>query len=124
MTHNPYAPPIAPVADSNTAAAIVRPWQVKFAVYLFWASFALGLLGFVLVPESTGISSGEPLGLQVIVGAFVVVTLAFVCLLIVCIGWGHRWARIVYAALVLWGCISGFQAYGEILARSWAYVAV
>ena len=119
-THNPYTPPLAPVADSiESAAPVLKPWQVKYAVYLFWASFVFGILSFVLAPDKTGVYAGDALPIQVIVGVFVLATLAFACLLIICIGWGHRWARIIYSALVVWGCIDAYQVLGESFARSW-----
>jgi hypothetical protein len=124
MTHNPYAPPSAPVTDSIAPAPIVKPWQVTYAVYLFWASFALAILTYVLAPDWTGIEETDDFALQVVIIIFLAAMVAFAALLIVCIGWGHRWARIVYSAFVVWSCIDAYQMVGESFARFWLEGAV
>lgn len=99
MSHNPYAPPTAAVADPPPIS-IPRPREVAVAVRLLWLSFGLGL-------SSAAWRQSWVNPLEMIVG---LVSIGFygaiIAWLIVKFGRGRNWARIVYTVLLLFGYVS------------------
>ena len=120
MSHNPYAPPSAAVADIGGDALGERPRPVRIALALFWFALVLALpsAGMALRDELAASSNPSPAFY-----AFMstVMTLAFVfgACVIFCIGRARNWARLVYAALTGLGLVSTATSFPEILARPW-----
>lgn len=95
MVRNPYTPPAAVVADPAEAQRqYPRPKQVRVAVTLLWASFAMGFPGVYLEYQHVT-SAAEAIVLTVIM----VAACAFAALLNVKIARGRNWAR--WAFLVM-----------------------
>ncbi len=120
MTHNPYSPPSAPVADAE-AAPIAMPWQINVSTWLIGISLVLGIVGFGMEPASLGFDAADDGALIVIMLTMVVAILGAVVLLAICIRRAHRWARIVYSALVLLNLISAYEDVPESFASSWYF---
>lgn len=77
-----------------------KPQTVTVAVYLLWASIAIGLVKIPLdLPALTAMPS------QGLIWSVVVLVLAFFCFLIVKISAGRNWARITYLVFFLIGLI-------------------
>ena len=123
-THNPYSPPAAQVADASVPA-VQRPWQMKVAVRLLWASIVIGLVGIGFEPAtiSSTIEKLPLFGVVVVLSAMVVM-FAMIAVVIVCIARGHRWARIVYSALVALNFIGIYGGVTSSFAISWYYGAL
>lgn len=117
MSHNPYTPPIAPIRDSEPATP--PPWQVKTAVWLIWISLGISVVFYLVLPEDSDLSA---------LGDSVLLTVALVSLGLAIVVMGllsffilraHRWARIVYSALVVLGLISTIRGVTEEMPDSW-----
>jgi hypothetical protein len=120
MTHNPYTPPAAVVADAATTALPPRPWQMKAALTLILLSLAIGLVSLALNPEA--LELGGMNGQQyAIVGTFCLVFLGLVAGVIVCVWRAHRWARIVYSALVVISLMGEFSDLPMAMQQPWVY---
>jgi len=90
-----------------------KPRAVALAVYLLWASIAIG---FAKIPLDFQFLSAMPSpGLM---WSVVVLVMAFFCLLIVKIASGRNWARITYLALFLLGLIPALPTLTSEFARS------
>lgn len=103
MERNPYAPPVALVADVPPVKANERPPPVAIAVRLIIGSVAVGAMGLPFEWSRTPLSSR---GLAAI--AFLIVFLvgsAITAGIVLGIRSGRNWVRIVYVALVLLGLI-------------------
>lgn len=92
-----------------------RPEQVSAAVYLLYASLALGLVRSLFFPDA-----GAPRS-QVLFKVFVsAITFALSLIIIYKIGSGRNWARMVFAALCVLGLAATLlaadphQAYGGV----------
>jgi hypothetical protein len=120
MDNSPYAPPQAVVADVIPGPTMIRPWQVRVAVALCW----LGTL--LTLPEASHefLLPHEDVEQSVYVGVLLVAYVplyALFCLLYVLMARGHRWARVVYAALQLLGYLAMFQTVPASFDRGWLY---
>jgi hypothetical protein len=120
MSHNPYTPPSTPVTD-HQPAALPTPWQVKAAVWLIWISLAIGAVSITLGPDDPELGEFRDLGeaflllIALVVAGLVVV----VALLSYFILRAHRWARIVYAALVVLGLLNEIGGLMDGLPQGW-----
>ena len=94
MSHNPYAPPSASVADP-VPQAIERPREVLIAVRLLWATLALAAVGIFFTPSQAALAG---------LWTYVVIALAVVGVLwawvIYKIYQGANWARVLFVVLV------------------------
>lgn len=120
MTHNPYTPPAAAVADTATSALPPRPWQMKAALALILLSLAIGFVSLAMNPEALelgGMNSQQ----YVIMGAFCLLFLGLVAGVIACAWRAHRWARIVYSALVVISLIGEFSDLPKAMQQPWVY---
>lgn len=100
MNHNPYAPPTSSVADPELPAAtlIARPRTATIAVAFCWVSALIAMPGIIfgIIKDAARFP-----------GATYVVVMAIVLALflglgftvIVFLGLGRRWARILYSVL-------------------------
>lgn len=93
MDHNPYAPPSSAVADAPESA-IARPADHVRAMKLLWISFVLGTISVVTI------LTGLPPPVWVFLLIFIGMTFGLWAWVVVQIGRGRNWARIVYLALV------------------------
>jgi hypothetical protein len=109
MDRNPYAPPTAQVADpsANDAPAAQRPAMVALAVKLLWAATAVSLIGVALVwgkimemPEVVSMPAGAKPVVMVIMAVMFGGSYALWCWLIVKIGRGRNWARVLLTILL------------------------
>jgi len=91
MERNPYAPPVATVADPVEVRS-ERPQEVTLAVKLLWACFFIGIAGVFLRPPQQ-----VPFIAMLIVA---ILTLGFWAWVITCIARGRNWARILFFVLV------------------------
>jgi hypothetical protein len=94
MERNPYAPPVATVADP-VEVRIERPKEVALAVKLLWASFFIGIVGVFLRPAQ-----------QVPFIAILIVSIlafGFWAWVITRITEGRNWARILFFVLIGFG---------------------
>ena len=118
MAHNPYSPPIAPVADAALVPKMPRPWQVAVAVCLVWLSMLISAVGIAIEPSSLDIGD---VGLM-IYALFAAAALGLFLLVIfasVCIASGQRWARIIYSALVVLSLLDVYSHTAKVFANSW-----
>jgi hypothetical protein len=95
MSHNPYSPPAANVADAPPPPRGERPRAVKIALALLWLGMGLAIvIQLVDVHDpARGLNMGLVIGSQV-------VGIALNVWLFVKIGAGRNWARIVYVVLI------------------------
>ena len=96
MSHNPYTPPAAPVADSPEIPPHVRPVSVRAALWFFWIALGIGLFIWTKVwPDvNTGmISSAKYLGM--LIGILIPVWFYLK------IQQGRNWARIAVLVITL-----------------------
>jgi hypothetical protein len=124
MTHNPFTPPATPVADlpPEVAVAPQRPWQVRLAVWICFLSAASQLPAlFFLVP---GWLQQGYAPLYVALNALIVVCV-FVALaaMYVFIYRRHRWARLLYVALVLLDFAFAYKLAPGRLAAGWYWAS-
>lgn len=98
MNENPYAPPVAPVADAEVPVSVERPRAVDRAVRLLWAGFAISVLASIAVLFA--MPAG---GMALIVIVMTLVGLAIsgaICYLVFTAAWrGRGWARWVVTVL-------------------------
>ena len=104
MSHNPYAPPTAAVADPPPIS-IPRPREVAVAVRLLWLSFGLGLSSAIW--RQSWVDPFEMTVGLVSVGFYG----AILAWLIFKFGRGRNWARIVYTVLLLFGYVSVLMSW-------------
>lgn len=101
MERNPYAPPVSPVADPTELRG-PRPKEVTRAVRLLWVSLVLSIAGLFMQP--TRAASHEE---QVVVTTTLVVggVIGFGLWgwVLLKIGAGRNWARIVFIVLTIIG---------------------
>jgi len=96
MSHNPYTPPAAVVADSPEAVQRVRPPSIKVAVWLFW--IALGIELFVWTQAWSDVNAGMISGVRylgMLIGALIPVWFYLK------IRQGRNWARITVLVITL-----------------------
>jgi len=104
MENNPYQAPQAQVSDGKGGAPVVRPAAIIVALTLLWASMAIGLLFWANAFHA--MQSGEMSAIQWLAQLIGLLVTAF---LIVMIGRGRNWARIVFMVLMLLGiAFSGY----------------
>jgi hypothetical protein len=95
MERNLYAPPAAPVADPvETLEDRPRPWQVVWAVWLLWVSFAIGLLAAIL--QSITLFTFEAVLISLLSNGIRYLLTAWVNIKV---SQGRNWARIL---ILLW----------------------
>jgi hypothetical protein len=122
MAHNPYSPPSAPTELKEAPAVLPSPWQVRAAVWLIWISLAMSLGVYALEPMTPDLEEAlEEEFVLVFAGIFAVVTLGLMALLSYFILRAHRWARIVYSALVVLSLTGAVAEVPETFAQSWYY---
>lgn len=94
MSHNPYAPPGAPVSDPAQETAPERPALVLWALRLLWISFGLAVLTmFVDIPER------REEHLLAVMGIYCIIAFGITYWLLSRAWRGRGWARIVLAVL-------------------------
>jgi hypothetical protein len=96
MERNPYAPPVAAVADPVEVRS-ERPKEVTLAVKLLWASFFMGIAGVFLRPAQ------QVPFVAILIGS--VLAFGFWAWVITCIANGRNWARILFFVVVGFGLI-------------------
>jgi|SRR6185436_4377560 len=109
MAHNPYDPPAATVADVERVPPPVKPWQMKTALAFMWISFTCLVMPGFMHPGSMG--SGFAPGVRSDF-ALVLTYLTLIGLLaglLVFVGKGQRWARILYVAWVGTNLLRAFK---------------
>ncbi len=99
VERNPYAAPVAPVADPSMPEPANRPPEVTRAVQLIWISIGLGILGLFLTPKEM------PFG-WVGISIVALLTIAIWAWIITKIARGRNWARITYLVLIALGYAS------------------
>ena len=109
MAHNPFTPPGATVTDVELAPPPPRPWSLKLALTLMWISQASPLAGYLFDPASLHLPAGLIRTELMILGVIMLILAALIVALILCVGRGQRWARIVYSALVIMNLINSFR---------------
>ena len=116
---NPYAPPLAPVADIRLDARPERPWQLVAAIRLICGALVVGL---VHVPFALNRRPGTFAGMSgtaiVIVVAVLIVTLLIAGLFIRTLYRGRHWARITYSLLAIGSSLPFAGRYWERLLQS------
>ncbi len=101
VTHNPYSPPTADVADPIIEGRGEKPKQVVWAVRCLWASVLSGLVAGTLlltVGWNTGLVPSADLMLPLVIGAIIGLSVAY--WIIGSISAGRNWARILMLILV------------------------
>src|SRR5262245_39138138 len=94
MSHNPYTPPAAAVADVAEPAALVRPMSVTIAVVLFFIGLAVELVFWVTSFPAMNRGEISPLAFFApMIGFFIAVWLY------VKVFAGRNWARITLLVL-------------------------
>ena len=96
MERNLYAPPAAPVADpvATLEDRPPRPWQVVWAVWLLWVSFAIGLLAAIL--QSITLFTFDAVLISLLSNGIRYLFMAWVNIKV---SQGRNWARIL---ILLW----------------------
>ena len=120
MTHNPYAVPVATVADVSKEI-VTKPGPVRIAIILCWISMALGLPDVIDQAFFKGGSAMERVAHLVGMALFFVPMFTLVIVLIVCMSRGHRWARIGYALLTAFGVLLTINFVSDTFARAWYF---
>lgn len=97
---------------------MARPWQVRTAVGLCFLSLLLELPGVVdelwfRIPDD--IRATSFFGVMIGVISLVIV---LICVLIVLLAHGYRWARVVYAIVALLGLAQVFSSVPESFGRA------
>ena len=119
MSHNPYTPPAATVADVETLTSLERPRHVTIAVHLFWITLAIGVPG-AIYSLVTGDKSGMPRGAQI---AFTLIVWAIswgiAIWLLLSVRKGKNWARIVEAVFLALGLLISFWAARIMFSAGW-----
>ncbi len=120
MSHNPYTPPGAPIEDIEPVA-LPTPWQVRAAVWLIWISLAISAIFYALGPDDPELGEFQDLGESFLL--FIALTLAGVVILMALLSYfilrAHRWARIVYAVLVVLGLLGTFGGLIDEFPSGW-----
>jgi hypothetical protein len=102
MPADPYTPPKAAVSDleldRDTRA---KPKEVKIALSLIWASIGIGLINSVFDPTLRSVFATTPLFAWITL----LLTVGITVLLIVFLGRGKNWARIVFLVFFILGAI-------------------
>jgi hypothetical protein len=103
MSHNPYTPPSATVADVPEPAALVRPTSVKIAVALFFAGLAIEVVFWATTFPAMNRGEIAPLAFFApMVGFFIAVWLYIKVFA------GRNWARItllVFHVIIIAGLL-------------------
>jgi hypothetical protein len=110
---NPYAPPLAAVADPISPAPLHRPRQVVVATWLLWAALALGIAKWML--EWGSVDSALPLHIAM---PAAVAGFAIRAWLMTKIDAGRNWARVTFLVLSLWGFVAFLATASRVFARS------
>jgi hypothetical protein len=117
MSDNRYAPPAAKVADF-IGTIPERPIEVTRAVQLCWLSIAIAMPAvaddFIL-----GMEKGRGNYFAISFWVTNVIILAFATWVIVSIGRGRRWARIVYAVMTLASVVFMATSLTDEFLRPW-----
>jgi hypothetical protein len=112
MAANPYTPPKADVKDVGPERALgERPRQVVYAVVLLWISFALG------VPAAYWEHQRTPADVAPVYWVLAALIIGLFILVIVFLGRGRNWARIVLLVLVVISFLSFLGTMGEMLSH-------
>jgi len=116
MDRNPYAPPTAPVNDPAAAveAPMDRPRTVTLAVRLMWVSMVIGALNLIFgwndlmaMDEIAKDAPANALGvIKAVVVVMLVISFAFYSWVIVKMGQGRNWARVVLVILMALSLLS------------------
>ncbi len=116
---NPYAPPIAPVADSIRPRPIEKPRQVIIAARLLWIDLALELVNWVVqsLPWTSsalvaGLAASTHLAVPSALGLGVRTWLT------IRISEGRNWARVALLVMVLLSVVLNLVVGSRVLARS------
>lgn len=98
MSPNPYAPPVAEVANHQPIANIEKPFQIVLAVRMLWTSVSLAMMNALATAARL-----DNFPLPTIVGLlfYSFVPMSLMAWLIVKISGGRNWARITLLVLVL-----------------------
>jgi hypothetical protein len=109
---SPYTPPKADVKDVGPERALAeRPRQVVYAVVLLWISLVLG------VPVAYWEHQRTPAEVASVYWVLAALIFGLAILVIVFLGRGHNWARIVLLVLVVISFLSFLGTIGEILSH-------
>jgi hypothetical protein len=112
MPPSPYTPPKADVKDVGPERALAeRPRQVVYAVVLLWISLVLG------VPVAYWEHQRAPAEVAPVYWVLAALIFGLAILVIVFLGRGHNWARIVLLVLVVISFLSFLGTIGEILSH-------
>lgn len=106
MNRNPYTPPHARLEHGSDRLPI-RPKLVTAAIYLFWASVAIGVIAGM--PNLIALR-GLPGGAILVASLFIGVLMALFVGMWVKIANGRRWARTTLVTLMMLGAIPGIKA--------------
>jgi hypothetical protein len=106
MSHNPYSPPTAEVADVAVAHSMEKPVQVVWAVRLLWSSVVLSFVRDIV--QFGYIWSMGELPTATLVGGLIGGLIGFLIAMwfIGKVSAGRNWARIVILVLMLLGIAS------------------
>lgn len=116
MATDPYIPPRAPVADLDLQSNVrVRPPEIKTAIALVWASIGLGVISSLFDPTVRELYVTAP----TIVAAIWIGTFAVIAALLLFVGRGHNWARILFLVLTALGTVIVVVGIGDAFRVWW-----
>jgi hypothetical protein len=124
MSHNPYSPPAAAVADVDVPISLERPRHVTIAVRLLWITLLIGVPGAIynlVTGDSPGMSRSVQIVFTVVVWS---ISWSIAIWLLLSVAKGKNWARIVEAVFLALGLLFTFWAVRVIFAMSWYLGAI
>jgi hypothetical protein len=111
MSHNPYTPPAAIVADAESDNLAQRPRHVTLAVRLCWFGVALGLPAGIYSIFTQPLPEGMPRGVLAGISIFSwLIGFAIVYWIFGAVAKGRNWSRILLAVglglnLLVWAVL-------------------
>lgn len=124
MAHNPYTPPSAELADLAGGSLPPRPWQMKAALGLIFASLAISAIGWLLDGNSLGYEPNAPRALRILLTVVYVVLCGVLALLIAGVALGYRSARIALSAVIGITVVSEVRDLPVAIEGEWGYIAL
>jgi hypothetical protein len=119
MSHNPYTPPAAVVADVETLTPLARPRHVTIAVHLLWITLVIGVPGAIyslVTGENSAMSRGMQIAFSLVVWA---ISWTIAIWLLLSVRKGKNWARIVEAVFLGLGLLFAFWAVRLMFTMGW-----
>ena len=121
MTHNPYAPPTAIVADAPDPPSMPRPWPVTWASWMCVLSMTAAVPDFVREVANDHERGSMGALWWVLLVLFIGVFVGFGALVIPAIYRGRGWARLAYCAFAALGIAGIYWYLSEKFAAAWYF---